>query len=316
MTDGRQRHWNEETQRWEQGPAGPAPVTPPPPRRPDETPLPPQPDAGPVPPWPDPTPPPGPTVILGQQPPEAEPHPFARPPQRTGRRTVWAAVLIAVAVVGTGVSLAVTLTDDDGDGPVIATSTTASPEPTPPTSAPEPSTPDPATTFDTEFPTAEGLPAGYVAYDDPEGFRIAVPEEWLRTASPSQYGMDVVDYRSPDGDRRLQVFQVEESSPDESFEVLLSPEYSKPDGFVQLSLESRDGTGSAALLEYLADSLGDEPDLGPWHVYDLRFVAQDDEVYALISYGPDADGGADELELLGTASNWFCPPDTFCDEPT
>ncbi|NNN35548.1 hypothetical protein HLK59_35325 [Streptomyces sp. S3(2020)] len=219
---------------------------------------------------------------------------------------------IAVAVVGTAVSLAVTLTDDDGGaGPVIAATTPASPDLTPTTPAP-----GPATTFDTEPPATEGIPAGYVAYDDPEGFRIAVPENWLRTASDSQYGMDVVDYRSPEGDRRLQVFQVAEASPDESFRVVLSPEYPKPDGFVQLSLRSLDETGSASLLEYLADSFGGEPDLGPWHAYDLRFVAQDDEVYALASYGPDADGGTGELELLTTASDWFCPPDTYCDEPT
>jgi hypothetical protein len=308
MTDGPRRHWNEETQRWEQGPAGSAPVTPPPPRRPDETPLLPRPDTAPVPPRPDPTPPPGPTVILGP--------PFVRPPRATGRRTVWTVALIAVVVAGTAVSLAVTLTDDDGDGPVIGASTSASPELTPPTSAPEPSTPDPATTFDTELPTTGELPAGYVAYDDPEGFRIAVPENWLRTASESQYGMDVVNYRSPEGDRRLQVFQVVESSPGESFLEFLSPEYPRADGFVQLSLESLDESGSASLLEYLADSFGGEPDLGPWHAYDLRFVAQDDEVYALASYGPDADGGTGELELLSTASSWFCPPDTYCDEPT
>jgi hypothetical protein len=233
------------------------------------------------------------------------------------RRVVWS-VVVGAAVVGVAVSLVLTLAvDKGGDGtdarpPVVSSPRVASSGPEEPT-GPEgtPSEEESAT----PSPSAEP-PAGYVLADDEEGFRIAVPEGWSRSEVDSQFGIAVVNYRSPDGTQRLQVYQVAEASPDESFELYLSEDTPKPDGFEQLALENLDdGDFTGSRLEYLAGSIKGEPDVGTWHIYDERFVATDGQIYALASYGPDSDGGNDELEVLNTALGWFCPPYGTCEGP-
>jgi hypothetical protein len=125
----------------------------------------------------------------------------------------------------------------------------------------------------------------------------------------SKYGIDVVNYRSADGERRLQVYQVAEESPEASFELYLSAETRKPDGFEKLDLQPVEEDGfTGERMEYRADSLSGEPDVGPWHAYDERFVAQDGLIYAIAAYGLENDGGEDELELLTTALSGFCAP--------
>ncbi|MGP4084674.1 hypothetical protein [Streptomyces sp. KR55] len=157
------------------------------------------------------------------------------------------------------------------------------------------------------------LPAGFESYDDPQGFTIARPTGWIRTTVSSQYGIDVVHYRSPDGERRLQVFEVSEASPEESHELFLSDAVPKAPGFTELSLENLDdGDSTGSRLEYVVDSIKGEPDIGTWHVVDERFVAADGKLYAVAAYGADADGRDDERELLRTALGAFCPPYTTC----
>jgi hypothetical protein len=225
------------------------------------------------------------------------------------RRLVWS-VLVGAAAVGVAVSLVLTLVvgSGDDDGPASA----ASGSPTSPAGeVSQQSDPSASPTEESASPTVPALelPAGYEEYEDTEGFRIAIPEGWSRTTADSQYGMAVVSYRSGDSERRLQVYQVSEESPDASFELYLSEQTAKPDGFEQLSLQNLDdGEFTGSRLEYLADSLKGEPDVGTWHVYDERFVASDGNIYAIAAYGPDADGRDDELELLTTALEWFCPP--------
>ncbi len=211
------------------------------------------------------------------------------------------------AAVGVAVSLVLTFVVDRGDddgkgggghtvaasssGPGASPSTDVSPSPSP---SPSASTPE--------------LPPGYRSFDDPEGFRIAYPDGWTRSTVASTYGIDVVNYRSGDGEHRLQVYQVTEPTPAASFELYLSDQTPKPDGFRKLGLQTLDDGGfTGTRLEYTADSLKGEPDIGTWHVYDERFVASDGAIYAIAAYGPDADGHADELELLATAVTWFCP---------
>ncbi|MFD5590224.1 hypothetical protein [Streptomyces griseorubiginosus] len=144
---------------------------------------------------------------------------------------------------------------------------------------------------------------------DEEGFRIARPVGWSRSTVPSQFGIDVVNYRSPGGEQRLQVYQIAESSPEESFALYLSADTTKPDGFKKLDLRPVHDDGfTGRRLEYVADTLSGEPDLGPWHVYDERFVAQDGLIYAVAAYGVDKNGGQDELELLTSALKGFCAP--------
>lgn len=172
------------------------------------------------------------------------------------------------------------------------------------------------TTAPSSAPVSEP-PVGYTLLEDGEGFRIALPERWTRTTADSSYGIRVVNYHSPDRTHRLQVYQVAEPSPAESFRLFLSGATAKAPGFSELRLQTLDdGTFTGTRLEYLADSIRGEADLGTWHVYDERFVASDGKIYAITVYGPDADGRDDELELLTTALDWFCPPLGTCDAPT
>ncbi|MEW2398666.1 hypothetical protein [Streptomyces sp. NPDC046862] len=161
--------------------------------------------------------------------------------------------------------------------------------------------------------TAAGLPSGYDSFDDPEGFRAAVPDGWDRDSVPSKYGMDVVNFRSPDREQRIQVFAVAEATPQESFDLFLSPDTPKADSFRQLGREDlSDGDFVGERLEYTVDSIRGEPDVGTWHVVDTRFAASDGALYAVAVYGRDDDGRSDEVEMADTAVGWFCPPGGTC----
>jgi hypothetical protein len=232
------------------------------------------------------------------------------PARGMSRRLVWS-VVTGAAALGVAVSLVLTLVVDGGndkDEPSVAASESPS---SPPAEASQQGEPDATVTEETALPSASApeLPAGYESYEDGEGFRIARPKGWTRSTVPSQYGIAVVNYRSADGERRLQVYQVSEETPDASFDLYLSDQTAKPAGFKELSRQNLDDAGfTGSRLEYLADSIKGEPDVGTWHVYDERFVAADGSVYAIAAYGPDADGRDDELRLLTTALDHFCPP--------
>lgn len=238
----------------------------------------------------------------------------AAPRPGISRRLVWS-VVVGAAVVGVAVSLVLTLVVDPGKGDGKGGRTVAASASAPGSSGPTDVSPSPSVDAETVSPSASApeLPAGSQSHEDPEGFRIAYPDGWTRSTVPSAYGMDVVNYRSADSEHRLQVYQVEEGSPDASFELYLSDGTPKPDGFRKIALEKLDdGTFTASRLEYTADSLKGEPDIGTWHVYDERFVAEDGNIYAIAAYGPDVNGGDDELALLNTALAWFCPDGTDC----
>ncbi|MEU3510559.1 hypothetical protein ABZ733_22180 [Streptomyces longwoodensis] len=175
-------------------------------------------------------------------------------------------------------------------------------------------TSDDATPTDPASPTP---PAGYEVLDDSQGFRIALPSGWSRESQASQYGIDVVEYRGPDGVRRVQVFQLMESSPHASV-VEAQKAQSKLDGYrkVHVQYVADPSGGEAAEHEYTADELNGESGTGaPFHVIDYRFEAQDGQRYALIVYGAEDDGREDERALLDTARAWFCPPSTQCEAP-
>lgn len=222
-------------------------------------------------------------------------------------------MIVGAAVVGVAASLVLTLVvgkgGDDGKRPVAAGSSASA-------SAPQPSDTSSPHVEDTPVPspTVSAPPDGYELRNDGEGFRIAVPEGWTRSTRASSYGMDIVDYRSGDREHRLQIYQVQEESPDASFELYLSADTAKPASFQELDLQNLDdGRFTGSRLEYLVGSISGEPDVGTWHVYDERFVAPDGKIYAIASYGPESDGSEDELGYLTTALDWFCPPDTTCD---
>ncbi|MEU6479543.1 hypothetical protein ABZ858_22125 [Streptomyces sp. NPDC047017] len=317
MAHGGGRYWNDETQRWEDGTRDTARATPPPPARPARPTAPPAVPPGPV------HDPDAPTRRWPAAPGPPEPPGRPVPPPRGyggySRRTVWT-VVGAAAGAGVVVSLVVTLGfggggDDDKGAPDARTSMASEVSAGTPSvdAAGEPTAEDtPAGS-----PGAAGPPSGYRLRDDPEGFRIAVPDGWQRSTVASQFGMDVVNYRGGGGDRRVQVYQVAEGSPDESFRLYLSDQVPKPPGFRELALDHVTAGGVAGTrMEYTADSLRGEPAIGTWHVYDERFEAADGKLYAIASYGPDADGGDGELQTLTTALAWFCPAGGDCPAPT
>ncbi|MFI8190652.1 hypothetical protein ACIF8T_17880 [Streptomyces sp. NPDC085946] len=318
---GGQRYWNEDAQRWEDGGDGAVPVTPPPPPRPEFLPRPeaPPPDApaGGA---------PAPGAGHGAWSDPELPHGGARPPagRGPGRRLLWG-VLGGAAAAGVAVALVLTLAvgDDGGPGSREDGATAAGPSPTG-DATPGPTAPGADGTGPTGSASGSPsgspsgretrLPDGYELHTDAEGFTIARPLDWTREAVASQHGMDVVNYRSADGYRRLQVYEVAESSPEASFDLFLSDRTPKPDGFEKVALEPVDEGGVSGLrLEYRADALRGEPDVGSWHVQDLRFRAPGDgKLYAVAAYGPPTDGVDPELELVLTAVAHFCPPDTAC----
>jgi hypothetical protein len=312
---GGQRYWNEDTQRWEDGTGGsPAvePTLPPVAEAPPVTdPL----SVGPAYPAPPPSAPTVPEWSSGASWLPVEPPSAPVPAGGLNRRLVWS-VIVGAAVVGVAVSLVLTLVvgKDHGSGkkPVAASSATPSASPS---ASPDVSQSPFAEDTGTPSPSASAPPAGYELHNDTkEGFRIAIPDGWSRSSVDSAYGMAVVSFRSSDRKHRLQVYQVSEASPEASFELYLSDQTAKPAGFQKLDLQKLDdGRFTGSRLEYLADTIKGEPDVGTWHVYDERFVAADGNIYAIASYGPDSDGRDDELAYLTTALDWFCPPYTTCD---
>ncbi|WP_328562288.1 hypothetical protein [Streptomyces coelicoflavus] len=265
------------------------------------------------------------TPHTGSWPPLPVPPPA--PGGRPSRRLVWS-VLGGAAAAGAAVALVLVLVlpgddgTDDRDAAAGASPTASGPQAPDPTASPSASETSTLRTGEPGAPTdvsgspsgtATALPGGYEPYADPEGFTVARPVGWARDTVPSQYGIDVVNYRSSDGELRLQVYQVQEASPEASFELFLSDDTPKAEGFRKLSLQTLDdGDFTGSRLEYVVDSIKGEPDVGTWHVVDERFVAADGEVYAIAAYGADADGRDDERDMLLTALGHFCPPDTTC----
>ncbi|MER6819342.1 hypothetical protein ABT316_07265 [Streptomyces cellulosae] len=310
MTGG-ERYWNEDAQRWEGGVGGGTPsVTPPPPPPPFFQPAVPAGAPGGV---TDPDAPRGEGWSVPEPPRPGEPGEFG-----AGRRRVVWGVLGGAAVVGVAVALVLSLVVGDdraggaADDRAGGTSTSApqeSPSPTPVEES------EAVPTESSGSPSADpsALPEGFELHHDAEGFTIARPTGWERETVPSQHGFDVVNYRSPDGFRRLQVYEVAESSPEESFELYLSDETPKPDGFQRVELVRLDAGAEGLRLEYLADSLRGEPEVGSWHVQDVRFRSPEDgKVYAVAAYGAPTDGVDPELELALLASEYFCPSSATC----
>ncbi|ALV51829.1 hypothetical protein ACH4UX_32215 [Streptomyces althioticus] len=313
MTGG-QRYWNEDAQRWEDaggagaGAGSGASVTPPPPP-PSFQPVVPTSAPGGV---TDPDAP----AAGGWSVPEP-PKPGASGAGR--RRMVWG-VLGGAAAVGVAVALVLSLVVGDDGGGGGADDRAGGPGTSAPQESPSP-TPEgeseavPTKTSTTGSPSADpsALPEGYELHQDAEGFTIARPTGWERETVPSQHGFDVVNYRSPDGFRRLQVYEIAESSPEESFELYLSEDTPKPDGFQQVEMVPLDAGVEGVRLEYLADSLRGEPEVGSWHVQDVRFRSPEDgKVYAVAAYGAPTDGVDPELELVLVAVEHFCPPSATC----
>ncbi|MFE0646820.1 serine/arginine repetitive matrix protein 2 [Streptomyces sp. NPDC058877] len=283
--------WNDETQSWETGGAGSAPVDPP------------VGAGGPVaPPPPPPTYAPGPPPQFGAGgwPQPAAPVPAGRP---RSRAVLVAGTVVAVLAVGSvGVWLLRGGEDGSGGpaaGPGVSVSAPAEPDGS---TAPSPSDLPPESPSDTPTATDGAPPAGYRVQEDLKGFTIAVPEGWDRTESDQG-----VFYNAPDGRSLLQVFVIEEAdmTPYEALRGTSADGRAGKPGYREISLAPvADETGApadSAELVYAYDREG-----GRRKVVDRAFTAGDGHQYAILAAGPEADWPK-QREVLRVALESFRP---------
>ncbi len=319
--------WNDESQSWETdeprayGPPPPvtAPVVPPVPSVPPTDPVPP----GARDPYTENTAP-GPNPDLYAQSGADTPGPYNNltgvhgppPAARTPRqRLVPVAAGLAVAVLAAGAAaLWSTLADGDDGGRDGAQGQSAS---APADEVTDPAAPEPGTegadvsdatgeTPSDEAATPDGSPPpGYVALDDAEGFRIAVPEEWGERSAET----GGVFYRTTGGAELIQVFRVAEPGATALGSVRrASEERSGAPGFEEVAVGPVDNPlgGEAAELVYAYDH---EDSGGRRRVVERVFTASDDRLYAVLVAAPESQWPRHE-EILDVAVTHFEPYDS------
>lgn len=316
--------WNDESQSWEAdeprayGPPPPvtAPVVPPVPSVPPTDPVPP----GARDPYTENTALGGAYADLHAQSGADAPGPYNNltgvhgppPAARTPRRLVPVAAGLAVAVLAAGAAaLWSTLADgDDGgrDGAQGQSASAPADEVTDP-AAPEPGTEGADVSDATgEAPSDEAAtpdgspPPGYVALDDAEGFRIAVPEEWSERSAET----GGVFYRTTGGAELIQVFRVAEPGATALGSVRrASEERSGAAGFEEVAVGPVDNPlgGEAAELVYAYDH---EESGGRRRVVERVFTASDDRLYAVLVAAPESQWPRHE-EILDVAVTHFEP---------
>ncbi|MGW1292708.1 serine/arginine repetitive matrix protein 2 [Streptomyces sp. NPDC002533] len=242
------------------------------------------------------------------------PPPAARTPRQ---RLVPVAAGLAVAVLAAGAAvLWSTLADgDDGgrDGAQGQSASAPADEVTDP-AAPEPGAEGTGPTGEApsgEAPSDEAAapdgspPPGYVALDDEEGFRIAVPEEWGERSAET----GGVFYRTTGGAELIQVFRVAEPGATALGSVRrASDERSGAPGFEEVGIGPVDNPlgGEAAELVYAYDH---EESGGRRQVVERVFTASDDRLYAVLVAAPESDWPRHE-EILDVAVTHFDPYDS------
>ncbi|WP_432111659.1 serine/arginine repetitive matrix protein 2 [Streptomyces sp. YPW6] len=317
--------WNDESQSWEtdepraDGPPPPvaAPVVPPVPPVPPTAPVPPgaHPNAQNTAPGPyAQTTAPGPSARSGADAPEPYDSPTGvhgpPPAARTSRqRLVPVAAGLAVAVLAAGAAaLWSTLADGDDGGRDGARGQSAS---APADGAADPAAPEPGaegtdptggSPSDAAATPDGSPPPGYVALDDAEGFRIAVPEKWEERSAET----GGVFYRTTGGAELIQVFRVAEPGATALGSVRrASDERSGAPGFEEVGIGPVDNPegGEAAELVYAYDH---EESGGRRRVVERVFTASDDRLYAVLVAAPESDWPRHE-EILDVAVSHFDP---------
>lgn len=240
------------------------------------------------------------------------PPPAARTPRQ---RLVPVAAGLAVAVLAAGAAaLWSTLADGDDGGRDGAQGQSAS---APADEVTDPAAPEPGTegadvsdatgeTPSDEAATPDGSPPpGYVALDDAEGFRIAVPEEWGERSAET----GGVFYRTTGGAELIQVFRVAEPGATALGSVRrASEERSGAPGFEEVAVGPVDNPlgGEAAELVYAYDH---EESGGRRRVVERVFTASDDRLYAVLVAAPESQWPRHE-EILDVAVTHFEPYDS------
>ncbi len=197
------------------------------------------------------------------------------------------AVLTAVVIgIGAGAGVWALLRDDDAGGPPGAT---------------------PATNVTVTSAPPTTVAPGYRTVQDPVGYTLLVPEDWIRRQKQGQEA-PVVFYDAPDDGRQLQIFKVTERTLAKSLtQAETAPGYGFADrpGYRALARDSGPG------FEELTYRYDDE-DKGPRLVVDHRFKAADGTKYAMRASGPEDLAPERVREPLTTALTSFCPTDADC----
>lgn len=287
MTGGRARHWNEETQRWEDAdaPASP-PVTP------SAAPLvgeasPPLP---PLPALPEHLPhvPSAPTV----------PAPPVPPAGAGGGRALWWKVVAGAVVLGVGAGYGVLkLTGGDSDDGSDRTRTAAT-APAGGDGAPmdaDTGAGGPASGSASVSPspsaTESALPTGYREVTDPAGFSLAVPDGWKRSERDAG-----VFYATDDDRNLLQIFVVTEPelTPYEAVAQSSKNLGAQQPGYEEISLDRTAAPDDAApavgddaarlVYAYDSEKLGTRK-----QCVEYVFTADNGKKYAVVAAGPQDD---------------------------
>ncbi|WAZ23627.1 hypothetical protein STRCI_004981 [Streptomyces cinnabarinus] len=220
--------------------------------------------------------------------------PAPAPPRAPRPRRLVLALLAAVVLgVGAGAGVWVLIREDDSGGAAGAIEVTAT------TSPPSGTSTSPSAGMSTA--------PGYRRAQDPVGFTLLVPEEWIRRQKAGEEA-PVVFYDAPDDGRQLQIFRVAEPTVEESLaQAENAPGYgfaSRP-GYRALARDSGSG------FEELTYRYDDE-DKGPRLVVDHRFEAADGTPYAIRASGPEELAPERIRAPLTTALTSFCPAAGAC----
>ncbi|MEV7883281.1 hypothetical protein ACWD3I_12810 [Streptomyces sp. NPDC002817] len=236
------------------------------------------------------------------------PPPTYVPPPVSGPRRLLV-ILTAMAVLGAGIGAGVWfLTRDGSTSPGATPGTSVAVTTSPPSATPEeittPRSTPPVSPLESPPPT----PApGYRSVEDPVGYTLFVPEDWIRRQKEGEKA-PVVYYDAPADGRQLQIFRLSEDSPADSLRLAENdPGY----GFARQrgyqALERDEGeTWSELTYRY------DDEDKGARQVVDHRFEAADGEFYAIRASGPETTSAAQIREPLTAALGSFCPTTGAC----
>ncbi|KKD04669.1 hypothetical protein [Streptomyces sp. WM6386] len=229
------------------------------------------------------------------------------PPPPGPRRLL--VILTAMAVLGSGIGAGVWFLTRDGSTspgatPGTSVAVTTSPPSTPPAEITTPASTPPVSPLESPPPTPA---TGYRSVEDPVGYTLFVPEDWIRRQKEGEKA-PVVYYDAPADGRQLQIFRLSEDSPADSLRLAENdPGY----GFARQrgyqALERDEGeTWSELTYRY------DDEDKGARRVVDHRFEAADGEFYAIRASGPETTSAAQIREPLTAALGSFCPATGTC----
>jgi serine/threonine protein kinase len=157
---------------------------------------------------------------------ETVPGPWAVAALRRSRRRVLVATTLAAVVVATlAIALPIAglhLPGRPGDAGAVITDPTANTSPSPLAVATGPTVLD-----------GVALPPGWIWYQDPSGFRVAVPQQWTYTRENS-----VAYFRDPNGDRLLAVGEWRPSAADPVAAWTAAEDTARSPDYMRLRLEA------------------------------------------------------------------------------